>query len=243
MTLLRRTEAWLLLAMAVLGSLLWAVLHLASEIKEGETRAFDRALLLALRTQGDAHDPIGPRWVQESARDITALGGFTVLTLVTIAALVALFIYRRRTQALVFGATVLLAQAAAGALKAVVDRPRPDLVSHLDMAYSASFPSGHSVMSPVVYFTLAIIVADTQIRRPARLMMLVGAVFLVIAIGVSRVYLGVHWPTDVVGGWSLGSAVALGSWSVLRFLTRRGRVSNHSRERTLDPSAGGIGKP
>lgn len=148
MALLRRIEAWPLLAMTALGGGLWLVLKLAAEVKEGETGAFDRAVLLALRTPGDAHNPIGPQWVQESARDMTALGGFTVLTLVTIAAVAVLLIYRRRAQALVFGATVLLAQGAAELIKSFVARPRPDLVSHLDLVYSSSFPSGHSVMSP-----------------------------------------------------------------------------------------------
>lgn len=225
----RRIETLVLLAIAMLGGALWGVLHLGSEIQEGETRAFDRTLLLALRTPGDAHNPIGPRWVQESARDITALGGFTVLTLVTVAGIIALLIYRRRAQALVFGATVLLAQGAAETIKAFVDRPRPDLVSHLDMAYSASFPSGHSLMSPAVYFTLAIIVAESQIRRAARTMAVTGAVVLVVAIGISRVYLGVHWPTDVLGGWSLGSAMALSAGFVLRLLTHHSALAQPSQ--------------
>lgn len=224
----------MLLAIGALGGGLWLVLLLASEIQEGETSAFDRALLLALRTPGDAHSPIGPHWVQETARDITALGGFTVLTLVTVAAVVALLIYGRRVKALVFGATVLLAQAAAAAIKAIVDRPRPDLVSHLDQTYSSSFPSGHSVMAPVVYFTLAIILADTEMRRPARIMLVAGAVALVISVGVSRVYLGVHWPTDVLGGWTLGSAIALGAWFALRLLTRRTSQSTAGNAETGD---------
>ena len=226
MTALRRIEAWGLLVMAALGGGLWGVLHLASEIQEGETGALDRTLLLALRTPGNAHNPIGPRWLQESARDISALGGFTVLAVVTIAGIVALVTYRRRAQALVFGAIFLLAQGAAELIKAFVARPRPDLVSHLDLTYSSSFPSGHAVMSPVVYFTLAIIIAETQISRAARLMLVCGAVILVTAIGISRVYLGVHWPTDVLAGWTLGSSVALCSWVVLRRLRQRAELSH-----------------
>lgn len=218
MTAMRRLEIWLLLALAAFGGGLWVVLQLASEVKEGETGAFDRALLLALRTPGDAHYPIGPRWVQESARDMTALGGFTVLAIITIAAVAVLLIYGRRTRALVFGMTVLAAQIAAEVVKAIIARPRPDLVSHLDLTYSTSFPSGHAVMSPVVYFTLALMIAEGEIRQSARVMLMGGAVLLVVAIGVSRIYLGVHWPTDVIGGWALGSAVALSSWLVVRRL-------------------------
>lgn len=218
MTAIRRLEIWLLLALAALGGGLWLVLQLASEVKEGETGVVDRALLLALRTPGDTHNPIGPRWVQESARDMTALGGFTVLAIITIAVVAVLLIYGRRTQALVFGTTVAAAQIAAEVVKTIIARPRPDLVSHLDLTYSTSFPSGHAVMSPVVYFTLALMIAEGEIRQPARVILMAGAVLLVLAIGISRIYLGVHWPTDVIGGWALGSAVALSSWLVLRRL-------------------------
>jgi undecaprenyl-diphosphatase len=221
MNLLRRIEATLLLAIAALGGGLWLVLELGSEVQEGETGVFDRALLLALRTPGALQTPIGPRWVQESARDLTALGGFTVLTIITVAAIAALLIYRRYAQAVVFGVTVVLAQLAAELIKAFIGRPRPDLVSHLDLTYASSFPSGHAVMSPVIYFTLALIIAETEIQRPARIMLVAGAVMVVIAIGVSRVYLGVHWPTDVLGGWALGSGIALSAWVVLRRLRRR----------------------
>ncbi|HEY1447297.1 MAG TPA: phosphatase PAP2 family protein, partial [Caulobacteraceae bacterium] len=165
MNLLRRIEATLLLAIAALGGGLWLVLELGSEVQEGETGVFDRALLLGLRTPGAPQTPIGPRWVQESARDLTALGGFTVLTIVTVAAIAALLIYRRYAQAVVFGVTVVLAQLAAELIKAFIGRPRPDLVGHLDLTYASSFPSGHAVMSPVVYFTLALIIAETEIRR------------------------------------------------------------------------------
>ncbi len=209
MTNLRRLEIRALLALAVLCSAVWMVLKLASEVKEGETQGVDRALLLAMRMPGGPHDPRGPRWLQEAARDISALGGFTVLTLVTVASVLLLLIYRRRLQALVFGSTIVLAQIAAEVLKAFVDRPRPDLVSHFDLTYSSSFPSGHSMMSPVVYFTLAVILAAGERRVAARWLVLVGAILLVMAIGVSRVYLGVHWPSDVLAGWTLGSGIAL----------------------------------
>jgi undecaprenyl-diphosphatase len=226
---LHRIEARLLLAMAALGGGLWLVLKLASEVREGETGGFDRTLLLALRTRADPHDPLGPRWVQEAARDLSALGGFTVLSLVALCAIAVLLIYRRRTQAAVFAATVVLAQAGAELIKSFVARPRPDLVSHLDLTYSSSFPSGHAVMSPVVYFTLAILVAEAETRRPARIMLVAVAGVLVMAIGVSRVYLGVHWPTDVLAGWALGSSIALCSWFVLR------RLPHESGERGAAP--------
>ena len=210
----------MLLPLCALFGGLWAVLKIGSEAQEGETTAVDRAILLAFRAPGRPDTPLGPRWLQESARDLTALGGFTVLTLVTLAALAVLLIYRRRLQALVFGTVVVAAQVAAEAVKLVVDRPRPDLVSHLDLTYSSSFPSGHAVMAPVVYFTLAVMISAGEVHPDARRLLIVGSVLLVIAVGVSRVYLGVHWPTDVLAGWTLGSAIALAAWAVLRRLSR-----------------------
>ena len=215
----RRGEVWLLPPLMVLFGGLWAVLKLGSEVREGETSGFDRAILLALRQPGHPDAPLGPRWLQESARDLTALGGFTVLTLVVLAALAVLVIYRRRRQALVFGAAVVLAQIAAEAVKLFIDRPRPDLVSHLDLTYSSSFPSGHAVMSPAVYFTLAAMVAAGELRPAARRLLIAGAAALVVVIGISRIYLGVHWPSDVLAGWTLGSAVAMAAWAALRRLS------------------------
>lgn len=218
---LRRIEARGLLAVGAVFGGLWAVLKVGSEANEGETGAFDRAILLAFRHAGHPEQPLGPRWVQESARDVTALGGFTVLTLITLAAIAVLLIYRRKLQALVFGSVVVIAQVAAEAVKLVVARPRPDLVAHLDLTYSSSFPSGHSVMAPVVYFTLAVIVAAGEVRSAARVLLVVGSVLLVIAVGTSRVYLGVHWPSDVLAGWTLGSAIAFAAWAVLHRLARK----------------------
>lgn len=216
--LLHRIESQTLVVVCVLLGSLWAVFKLGSDVREGETASVDRAILLWFRTPGDLALPIGPAWLHESARDITALGGFTVLTLVTIGATLALLAAGRRRQALVFAATVILAQLASGVLKSLNGRPRPALVPHLDAVMSSSFPSGHAMMSPAVYFTLIAILAAGSFGRSLRFLMIASAVLLVIAIGVSRVYLGVHWPTDVLAGWTLGSAIALAAWRVLALL-------------------------
>lgn len=216
--LLQRIEAQTLAVLCVLFGSLWAVLALGSEVREGETAGIDRAILLWFRTPGNLGLPIGPAWLQESARDITALGGFTVLTLLTIGATLALLAANRQRQALVFAATVIVAQIASTGLKTLNGRPRPALVPYLDAVMSSSFPSGHAMMSPVVYFTLVAIVAAGSSGRPLRTLMIGSAVLLVIAIGVSRVYLGVHWPTDVLAGWTIGSAIALVAWRGLALL-------------------------
>ena len=206
----------MLAAIAVVGGAIWGFLALAGEVREGETNSFDRALILALRDPVDPNRLRGPAWLAETARDITALGGFTVLGMITLAALAVLLVYGRTRQALVFGTTAIAAQALAETIKQVVGRPRPAFVARYDLIASSSFPSGHSMMAPAIYFTLAAIVAAGELRPAARDLLVIGSVVLVLAIGVSRVYLGVHWPTDVVAGWTLGSAVALVAWIALR---------------------------
>ncbi|MFC3069893.1 phosphatase PAP2 family protein [Phenylobacterium soli] len=225
-----RTELRLLIGLTGVSAFLWAFLHVMGEVREGDTYRFDRSILLALRRPGDLAVPVGPRWLQETARDVTALGGFSVLTLVVVVGVVMLLLHRRRIQAVVFTAAVLLGQALAELTKHLVGRDRPDLVPHLDQVYSASFPSGHSAMSPIVYFTLAGILAAGEASRPAKVLILGVAAALVLAVGVSRVYLGVHWPTDVVAGWSMGTAVALLATLVLH------RLAPH-RRRTGAPAA------
>lgn len=219
---LGRFEARILVAVGVACAALWAVIRLGSEVGEGETSAFDRAILLALRQPGNPNLPLGPLWLRETARDLTALGGFTVLGLVTLAGIATMLVYRRYRQALVFGVTATVAQVASEAIKDFVGRPRPSFVTQYDLTVSSSYPSGHSLMAPAVYFTLAAIVAAGELRPGARRLLMIGSGMLVVAIGVSRVYLGVHWPTDVVAGWTLGSTIALAAWIALQ--QRPGRV-------------------
>lgn len=218
---LRRIEARLLLTAVAIAGGLWGLLALVDDVREQENARLDRLVLLAFRVPGDLATPIGPRWVQEAARDFTALGGFTVLTLISVLAVVLLLMHRRKLQAAIFAGTVVLTQIAAEVIKHFIHRPRPDLVPHHDLVYSSSFPSGHATMSPVVYFTLAMIVAAGERDRPTRALLLAGATLLVVAIGVSRVYLGVHWPTDVLAGWALGGVIALAALTVLHWAGRR----------------------
>ncbi len=211
----------LLLLVALAG---WGFLSIADEVMEGDTHALDEAILLAFRGSADLSDPIGPDWVEELMRDVTGLGGIGILTILTV--VVAIFLWiegRRRTilylLAAVVGGTVLSAFA-----KELFDRPRPDLVLHETIVSSASFPSGHSMMAAVVYLTLAVILVRGERRRAVRWFLLGVAAVVVVAIGVSRVYLGVHWPSDVLAGWSAGAGWALLCWWSARWLGRRGDV-------------------
>ena len=189
---------------------------LAAEVLEGDVFALDQLILMAFRDPHNLDLALGPRWLQESARDITALGGFTVLTLVSLVATLLLALHRRRREALIFAATVIGAQAISAIAKIVIDRPRPILVPHHDLVYATSFPSGHALMTPVVYLTLATIIASGETRPHLKAILPICAALVIVAVGISRVYLGVHWPTDVLAGWLLGLAIALCASIALR---------------------------
>jgi undecaprenyl-diphosphatase len=204
----------LLTFLAVTGALA-GFAALTDEVREGGTLGVDRIILLALRVPGHLDVAAGPRWLQEAARDVTALGGFTVLMLISILATAMLLIHGRRLQAAVFAGTVVLAQIVSEGLKLWIDRPRPTLVGHLDLVYSSSFPSGHSMMTPVVYLTLASILAAGERKRGEKVLLVGVAAALTAGVGISRIYLGVHWPTDVLGGWTLGAAMAMAAAFVL----------------------------
>ena len=218
MQILRRLELRALLLIAGLSGAVWSFFNIAGEVGEGETHAMDRRLLLMLRNPVDPNDPIGPRAFEEAMRDITGLGGFTVVTLVTVVGGLMFVFHRRWRHALVFVATVLLAELSSEWAKGFYGRPRPALVPHESYVYSASFPSGHSTLSAAAYLTLAVLIAGQETGRATKALVFALAVTLVLMIGASRVYLGVHWPTDVFAGWCLGAAWATAAWSAVRRL-------------------------
>ena len=148
-------------------------------------------------------------------RDVTALGGVTVMVLVTLVGVLAFWIHRKRWHAGVLAVTVLMADISSEALKNLYHRPRPDLVPHGSYVYSSSFPSGHSTLSAATFLTLAMLISSLEPNRPTKVMVFVLAITLLLAVGVSRVYLGVHWPSDVLAGWCLGAAWALAAWTAL----------------------------
>jgi undecaprenyl-diphosphatase len=222
--LTRRFEFPVLLLIAGGSSAIWAFIEIAEEVREGGTREFDEALLRALRNPGDLADPLGPRWLEEMARDFTALGGVGVLTLITAASVGYLLLMRRRHAALLVliavGGGLLLSTL----FKAGFDRPRPDLVAHLAHVYTASFPSGHSMLSAATYFTLGALLARMHRDAAVKLFLLGAAIVVTLLVGASRVYLGVHWPSDVLAGWSAGAAWAAACWLAALWFQRRGAV-------------------
>jgi undecaprenyl-diphosphatase len=235
---LKRTIEWLgshtgsLLVAALLVVLcIWAFIAIADEVKEGSTQRFDDWAIRALRKPHDPAQPIGPPWLAEVARDLTGLGGVAVLSLMTAA--VVGFLWLREK----YGAMWLVLTATVGglalstALKHVYHRPRPQLVAHLSAVYTTSFPSGHSMLSAVVYLTLGTLLARFVPERRVKFYFVSVAMVLTFLVGVSRVFMGVHYPTDVLAGWAAGLCWALLCWIAATWLQQRGKV-----ERDITPS-------
>ncbi len=216
-------EARLLGLTALVGFGLWGLLHLGGEMREGDTAAWDRAIMLAFRAPGQPHQPIGPPWLPDTLRDVTALGGTTLIALATAVAAVALARRRRWRRALVLIIVVLLANASDNLLKGLYHRERPDFAYPGLYLPSQSFPSGHSTASAALWLTLAAIVASFESRDAAKVFWFALALAIILAVGLSRVYLGAHWPTDVLGGWILGAVWALIGWGAWRSLPDRWR--------------------
>ena len=221
-----RFERWTMIVIAVVAAALFAFAKLSEEMVEGDTRAFDEYLLLSLRTAGNTSDPIGPGWFEEMMRDFTALGGTGVLITVTLAVTGFLIIARKRQMALTVAVSVISGMLLSQTLKWGFARPRPDLVPPLTQVYSQSFPSGHAMVSAVVYLTLGVLLARTPIRSAIKAYLLFIAILLTLIVGISRVYLGVHWPTDVLAGWAGGAAWALICWLAMLWLQSRGKVES-----------------
>jgi undecaprenyl-diphosphatase len=193
---------------------LWLFAELADEVLEGTTKDLDSAVLLAMRNPDDLSDPLGPRWLEETARDVTALGGIGLLTGLTLAVVGYLALHRRFTTILLILAAVGGGVMASQLLKLVFERARPDLVPHGSYVYTASFPSGHAMVSAATYLTLGALLARLERRRHVKAYLLILSVLLTVVVGCSRVYLGVHWPTDVLAGWTIGACWALICWAI-----------------------------
>lgn len=217
----RRVDFKLLFVLSVICISIWGFVELSGIILSGEKAHFDESILLSMRSASDVSDPIGPGWVEEMGRDITALGGNVVLTLLTVFVLGYLMIIRRPVLCFVLVLATVGALAASTLLKQSFDRDRPDLVPHHSRVYTASFPSGHAMLSASTYLTMGALLARAQKRRRLKVYIIAVSAFLSLIVGISRVYLGVHWPSDVLAGWAAGTAWALGCWWLADVWLRR----------------------
>jgi undecaprenyl-diphosphatase len=205
---------------AALG--LWLLIEVVDRVREGTTLSLDRRLLLALRAEDGGL--LGPPWLQEAMRDFTGLGGNGVLTLVTLGVAGFLWLEGRPRAALLLVLATVGGVLIGSGLKIGFARPRPDLAPHGSVVYTKSFPSGHSTMSAVVYLLCGMLVASTRRRRRVGAYVIGLGVAVALTVGVTRVYLGVHWPSDVLAGLALGSAWALFCWGGVRLLVATGRI-------------------
>ena len=169
--------------------------------------------------------------MEEIGRDLTALGGVAVLVLTTVVVSLFFLLQRRWSTALYIFATVGGGIVLSSIAKEFFDRPRPDLVPHGSLVHTASFPSGHSMMAAVAYLTLGAMVARAQTRRALKVYTLAVAVLLTLLVGISRVYMGVHWPTDVAAGWLGGGAWAILCLLAALSLAKRGHIDKEESDR------------
>ena len=213
-----------LLVVALAG---WAFIAIASNVVVGDTQSLDERILLALRTAGDPTDPIGSEGWEEVGRDLTALGGYAFLILLMVGVCGFLILSKRRQMLWFLLVSVLGAFALMMALKSVFQRPRPELTTHFSYVSTSSFPSGHSMMSMVVFLTLGALLARISKQTRLKVYCLSFAVALSLLVGCSRVYVGVHYPTDVLAGWSVGVVWATLNCMVASWLERRGVIGLH----------------
>lgn len=225
-----RHELSFLAAIGLVGAAGRIFVAVADQVIAGRSHAFDKKLLLKLRNPRDPTAPIGPGWVEEMGRDFTALGGIAVQTLLTISVASFLAMQKKRHAAVLVLVATGSGIALSLQLKRGYQRPRPALVPHGSIVYTKSFPSGHAMVSAITYLTLGALLARLEPGLRFKAFALGGAAGLTLLIGTSRVYLGVHWPTDVLAGWTAGAGWAAACWSVARLLQRSGRVE---RDRPL----------
>jgi undecaprenyl-diphosphatase len=217
---LRALEARTLVAIMLIAAGLLAFLRLGDAVRAGRTLDLDRRIILALRDSANPGQPRGSFWTRNILHDLTALGGVGVLTLTVAVAVIFLWVNRRRRHAAVLLGTVTAATVIGEMIKSAYNRSRPDLVAYGDYFSESSFPSGHSNIATVVWMTLALIVASLERTRIGKATAFVAGGFISLTAGASRVYFAVHWPSDVVGGWILGSGWALMAWIVLGAWTK-----------------------
>ncbi|ANN61378.1 phosphoesterase [Mesorhizobium loti NZP2037] len=204
----------LLIACLVLG---FGVL--AEEVREGDTTKFDLAIMSTLRAADPAY-PIGPPWLQEAARDVTSIGSIVFLGFVLLAGVSYLLLVHKRALAIWMAVAVAGGELLGTILKLSFNRPRPE-IPHVTRVFTASFPSGHAMLSAITFLTVGALLSHASQDLRLKVYFMTLAVFLTVAVGISRVYLAVHYPTDVLAGWCIGSGWAILCWIVALWFQER----------------------
>lgn len=217
----RWTTDWRFLALLAALSGFAYLAWLIDWALEGAGGRLDRQIYLAFRHAEDQSRLIGPDWLTESARDITALGSYPILTLLTLAVVAGLCVVGRGREGVFTLIAIALGAVLSSLLKHLFDRARPDLAPHAAEVFTSSFPSAHAMLSTIVYLTLAAVICRSASARALHILAILIAASVIVLVGVSRVHLGVHWPSDVLAGWAAGGAWALAIWVIAdRFIVR-----------------------
>jgi len=225
----RREITWLLLGLGACVLLL-VFLKLASEVMEGDTLTMDTKIVRAFRQADDPSQPIGPAWMTDVLEDLTALGGPTIIWLVILSLTGYLLLQTKYHTALFVFVTAASGDFVNYAIKGVFSRERPTVVPHLREAFSSSFPSGHSMESAIVYLTLAAMLMRIVEGRVTKAYILGLALLVTFLVGLSRVVLGVHYPTDVIGGWIIGLFWATLCWLAAKHYETRAGLREERRK-------------
>jgi undecaprenyl-diphosphatase len=224
----RKIEFSVLLGAIIIAGALYGFVEMTEVARDATPHSFDTAILLAFREPGNPGVGIGPFWLPDAVRDITALGSSSVLVFIAAATIIFLIIEKQVQAALFVFLSVAGGQVVSSLLKLEVDRPRPDIVPHLTEVHTLSFPSGHAMLSAVTYLTLGALLARVTRNRALKIYLLGLAIVLTFMVGASRIYLGVHWPSDVLAGWLAGAAWAMFCWLIAQWVLRRGETSQSS---------------
>jgi len=213
------------IAACAIGALVFAIMAVIVVVDPALIEPTDEAIFTWLRSGAAAK----PEWFGEAVRDVSSLGSLSVLIGTSLIAAAYLLLLGHRRAAL------HVAIAAAGGiifgmgLKIPFDRARPDLLLHESQVFTRSFPSAHATASAAVLITLAAMVAQQARRMDRQVFILATAAIIVFLIGISRIHLGVHWPSDVLGGWALGTAWACGCWLAFAAARQRPRARSDAR--------------
>jgi undecaprenyl-diphosphatase len=212
------------MALFAIAVLLFLFGFIAHAVAGGDPTALDRGVTLALRSSVDPSRPVGPAWVQEAARDLTSLGSVLVVVITTGAVAGYLFLAHKPGTAWLMLLAVGGGIALNNLLKLVFARQRPSVITPSARVFTTSFPSGHATLSAVAYLTIGALLSRASPSAEVGLYFMLLAVLLTVLIGTSRIYLGVHYPTDVLAGWCIGAAWAIFCWELMAWLQDQGQV-------------------
>jgi len=217
-------ELTVLTGMLIVTGGVWIYVALSTAVMGGTLDHFDESVVRSMRQPDDAMQPRGPDWFNEMARDITAMGGYTILLIIILGVSGFLWLNKKYYAMWFLIAATITGYLFMMSLKVIMDRPRPDFVSQLSHTHSASFPSGHSMMAAIVYLTCGALLTRMSEKRRIKFYFLAVPMLITLLVGMSRVYMGVHFPTDVLAGWTAGLVWATACWLMARWMQNRGWV-------------------